>query len=455
MKKERLCLILFSILAVLGFAPMLQEHFDIPHVEPLAGVTYPVEFPTFDYKAFHDGSFQLGLEKYLRYHYGYRPWSVRLFNQYLWDCYEKTYTGGVLTIGKEDWFFEPWFVEDYYHGGTYSEGKDSLTLANDFNNEAFRLYQLQHLLEQNGTLLFVCQAPGKDLIYSEYLPENDAPDRPKILSGRDYCEAKFNELHLNHINMEPWFLQMKDTARFNLFPQKGTHWSNLAAIYATDSILHYIEAKKGIQLNRMVIGEPYVGKVRKPDNDLETLLNLIRPLKRLPLYYADVKVEPREGAVKPRLIVIGDSFYWNVCNQVPLYDLFSDHVYWYYNSTVYFDPEHQSTRELDLAEELLKADVVMLMYNPTQLYKMFNGFPLQALLALCCDEQELLDGKEAAVQHIMSAPEWLESIRQRSEEQDIPFETYIQKEAEYVFNLNPQYYLPSLQDSIPVLRSRR
>lgn len=455
MKKERLCLILFSILAVLGFAPMLQEHFNIPSVEPLAGVTYPVEFPKYSWKSFHDGLYQRDLEKYIRYHYGYRPWSVRFYNQYLWDFYKKTYTGGVLTIGKEGWLYEPWYMEDYYHGGTYSQEKDSLTLANEFNEEVFRLYQLQHLLEQNGTLLLVCQAPGKDLVYSEYLPDNTEPERPKILSGRDYCETKFNELNINHINMEQWFLQMKDTARFNLFPQKGTHWSNLAAVYATDSILHYIEAKQGIHLNRLVIGEPYIDKVRKPDNDLETLLNLMRPLKSLPLYYADVKVEPREDAIKPRIIVIGDSFYWNICNQIPLYSLFSDQFYWYYNSTIYFDSLHHNTQELDLAEELLKADVVLLLYSSVQLYKMFNGFPMQALLALCSDEQAILESKEEIARQIKNNPEWLAGIRRRAEEEQIPLEIYIQKEASFVFDQNPAPFLLPLKDSIPVLHTRR
>lgn len=453
MKKGRICLILSCLLVILAFAPMVQEHLNFPRIKPLAGVTTPVTVPKLTWKNIKSGHFQRSLEQYIRYHYGYRPITIRCYNQYLWDFYHKTNTGSVLTFGKEGWFYEPWFVEDYYHGGTYNQKKDSLTLARALNDEAFRLYQLQHILEEYGTLLFVCQAPGKDMVYPEYLPEDTVTNRPKILSARDHYENQFQALNLNHINIEPWFLQMKDTACFNLFPQKGTHWSNIASLYAADSIFHYIEAKKDLQLNRLIIGEPKIGKIREPDNDLEALMNLERPLKSLPQHYAEVHVEPRPGAVKPRFIVIGDSFYWNLCRQIPMDSLFSSSPYWYYNSTIYFDSLHHSTQELDLVEEVLNADVVMIMYSSTQLYKMSNGFSQDLLIKLCCDDKDIQAGKQAALHHIQNSPKWLESIEQRAELYKLPVDTVILKEAENIFHMNPHNYLPTLKDSIPTKRS--
>lgn len=311
---------------------------------------------------------------------------MRIYNQYLWDCYKKTYVKYSIVEGKEGWLYEPWFVEDYYHGGTYSEFKDSLTLARDLDREALRIHRLQNVLEQHGITLFVCMAPGKDRIYPEYLPDDDAPNRPKQLAAREFYEERFNQLGVNHINMEQWFLQMKDTADFLLFPQKGTHWSNIAAVYAADSIFRYLEAKQGFRMNRLVIGEPVVGAFKKPDYDLEELYNLNRPLKKLPQHYAEVTVRPVEGAVKPKLIIVGDSYFWNICRQVPLDSLFAEHPYWYYNSTIYDDPNHHSTEEVDFAEELLSADAVMLIYSSVQLYDMSNDFCRKALISLG-DEQ--------------------------------------------------------------------
>lgn len=385
MKTQRAALWLFCILAILAFLPMVQEHLNWPHVKGLAGVYEEVPLPQLTLTNYRTGAYQRNLENYLQYHYGYRPNTLRIYNQYLWDFYRKTYVKYSITEGKEGWLYEPWFVEDYYHGGTYSEHKDSLALACDFDHEAHRIKRLQDVLEQRGITLFVVQAPGKDMVYPEYLPENEDPDRPIKLMARDYYEEKFNELGVNHINMEQWFLQLKDSVDFLLFPQKGTHWSNIAAIYAADSIFRYIEEKQGFRMNRLDLGEPYVGPYKKPDYDLEELYNLYRPLKKLPQHYVDVGVRQVVGSVKPKLITVGDSYYWNICRQVPMDSLFSAYPYWYYNSTIYYDPNHNTTAGLDLANEILSADAVMLIYSSVQLYKMSDGFCQKALNSLGCE----------------------------------------------------------------------
>lgn len=385
MKTQRAALWLFCILAILAFLPMVQEHLNWPHVKGLAGVYEEVPLPQLTLTNYRTGAYQRDLENYLQYHYGYRPNTLRIYNQYLWDFYRKTYVKYSITEGKEGWLYEPWFVEDYYHGGTYSEHKDSLVLARDFDREAHQIKLLQDVLEQRGITLFVVQAPGKDMVYPEYLPENEDPNRPVKLMARDYYEEKFNELGINHINMEQWFLQLKDSVDFLLFPQKGTHWSNIAAIYAADSIFRYIEEKQDFRMNRLEIGEPYIGPYKKPDYDLEELYNLYRPLKKLPQHYVDVGVSRVVGSVKPKLITVGDSYYWNICRQVPMDSLFSAYPYWYYNSTVYYDPNHNTTEVLDLAKEILSADAVMLIYSSVQLYKMSDGFCQKALNSLGCE----------------------------------------------------------------------
>lgn len=385
MKTQRAALWLFCILAILAFLPMAQEHLNWPHVKGLAGVYEEVPLPQLTLTNYRTGAYQRDLENYLQYHYGYRPNTLRIYNQYLWDFYRKTYVKYSITEGKEGWLYEPWFVEDYYHGGTYSEHKDSLVLARDFDREAHQIKLLQDVLEQRGITLFVVQAPGKDMVYPEYLPENEDPNRPVKLMARDYYEEKFNELGINHINMEQWFLQLKDSVDFLLFPQKGTHWSNIAAIYAADSIFRYIEEKQSFRMNRLEIGEPYIGPYKKPDYDLEELYNLYRPLKKLPQHYVDVGVSRVVGSVKPKLITVGDSYYWNICRQVPMDSLFSAYPYWYYNSTIYYDPNHNTTEGLDLANEILSADAVMLIYSSVQLYKMSDGFCQKALNSLGCE----------------------------------------------------------------------
>lgn len=453
MRSHRTTFVLFCVLAVLAFAPMMQEHLHFPKVTPLNGVTRPVEFPQFSWKAYQDRELQNNLEKYLQQHHGFRPCIIRLYNQYLWDFYKKTYLKKSVTIGKEGWLYEPWFVEDHYHGGTYKENMDSLSLVKKFDEESLRIYQLQHVLERYGITLFVCQAPGKDLVYPEYLPEDPNPSLKKKVSARDYYEAKFDTMGINHINVEQWFLQMKDTVDFLLFPQKGTHWSNIAAAYVGDSIFRYIEAKQHIKMNRMQIGEPYIGKIRKPDNDLETLFNLSRPQKKLPQHYVDYTVEPDPKAYKPKLLTVGDSYFWNICAYLPMYSILSGMPYWYYNSTIHFDSLHQSTKEVNLMEELLSTDAVMLMYCSTQLYIMSNDFCKQALTALCYDKEEIDTIKANLVETIKNNQQWSAEVERKAAIKNMPLDLAFIEEANDAVNSHPEYFLPALKDSIPVKES--
>lgn len=454
MKTQRTALVLFCLLAVLAFAPMVQEHLNWPHVKALAGVHEEVPLPELSLTSYHNGQFQKSLEKYLQHHYGYRPNTIRLYNQYLWDCYGKTYVKYSIIEGKEGWLYEPWFVEDYYHGGTYSQKTDSLALAQGLNREAFRIFQLQNILEQYGITLLVCQAPGKDIVYPEYLPDDTAAHRPKEVSAREVFEERFNTLGVNHINMEQWFLQMKDTVDFLLFPQKGTHWSNIAAVYAADSIFRHIESKQGFKMNQRIIGKPTIGKFKRPDYDLEELYNLQRPLKKLPQHYVDLEIRPLLGAVKPKLITVGDSYFWNISQQVPMDSLFSSYPYLYYNHTVYHDTVRQPIGEFNLVKELLSANAVMLIYSSTQLYEMSNDFCRKALIALCYDDDEILEIQKKVVEQIKKDTAWHESVEQRAGRFQISVDTVLAYEAKRTIDQNTELFFPALKDSIPTKRSK-
>ena len=432
---------------------MLQEHLHPIHIRPLNGVTTVAKKPQLNYENYVKGKYQRQTENYIKQNFGFRPNLVRFYNQYLWDFYKKTYNTGSVSIGKEGWLYEPWFVEDHYHGLSYDYNKDSTKLAQRFNDESFRLIQLQNILKKYGTTLLVCQLPGKDLIYPEYLPDDTVTTRPKVISARDYYDQKFDELGINHINVENWFLTMKDTADFNLFPQKGTHWSNLAALYVADSIFSYIEQANGIHMNHICIGSPYIDKVRDPDDDLEGMLNLARPMRKLPQQYADYSILRDPNNKKPKVITIGDSFYWNICRQLPMEQFFASNPYWYYNNTIYFDPIHDNVKELDLVKTLMDADVVLLMYCSTQLYKMSNNFSLQAVNQFLYSQEEKDAVKEGVVHDIVSSKEWYASMQKKSEEKQKPIEECIDENADYYIKTHTQKYYPALLDTIPVRRS--
>lgn len=445
--------ILLSLTAVLLFASMLQKLFNFPKLAPLAGVVEERSIPALNLQNYRNGSFQQGTEQYLQYNFGFRPPVIKLYNQYLWDFFEKTYVNRAsITFGKDGWLYEPWFIEDHYQSLAYHYSTDSADMATKFKNEAKRVYQLQHILNEYGTDLVVCLLPGKDLIYPEHLPDNTKYFKEKKITARDFFGSEYKRLGVNHINVEQWFVQMKDTADFLLFPKTGTHWSNLAAVYAADSLIRYLEHLKNCNLNNLIIGEKYVDKARTPDADLESLMNLIRPLKREPLYYADVKADHDSTAIKPKLITIGDSYWWNVIGQVPLQDVFSAYPYWYYYSTIYFD-NAKAVRDVDLLQEMLSSDYILLSYCSVQQYRMNDGFTQQALIALCYNPKEVETIKNGIKIGIQNDAPWFEKIKQRAEKDHLEIDQVLDGEVATLVNLYPEKYFPALRDSIPTKRS--
>lgn len=444
--------ILFILTAVVVIAlPLQQLH--IIKFRSLKGVVAEQPIPTLTYEHWKNQRFQQGVERHLQNHYGFREPLTRLYNQTQWDLfrYSNLKNKGIY-ISDDQWYYEAMSVEEYYQGNAHRYSKDAIDMAKQFDTEALMLYQIQHILEAYGTHLFVLLLPGKEAIYPEHLPENTKYFREKEITAYDYYGKKFSEMGVNYIDVGQWFQQMKDTADFPLFPQTGTHWSNLAAMYVADSLVRYMEALGHVNLLNFSIGEKYVQTV-DPDNDLEQLMNLIRPLKTAPNYFAKTEVIEDPTAKRPVLITIGDSFYWNILNHTPFKEIFGATPYWYYNSTVYFEEPYHNTSELDLVKEVLDADFVMLAYSTTQLYKMSNGFSTRLLPRLCYDEEELRQIKADLVENIKQNKAWLAALQRRAEEYQIPLDTTVVHEAEYVVTHSPHIFLPALKDSIPTRRS--
>lgn len=443
--KTRTQTILFALSAALLFASMLQNWLNWPRFKPLKGVVVEESKPELTFQNCCDGSFQQQVEPYVKQHFGCREPLIRLYNQYLWDFYGKTsVTEGQVVFGKDGWMYEPWVVADGYQQQFRNYAADSAQMAAMLSDEAQRVLQLQQILESKGVRLFVCMVPSKDLICPEYLPENQdvrLGNEPKI-SARYFNEEEYTRLGVNHLNLEQWFLQIKDTADFMLFPKTGTHWSRYAALQAADTLIRYMEKLDGINMHNLVMGPRYLHSAIDPDDDLESLMNLFRPLSKPKYYYADVMADNDTTAIKPKMIVVGDSFWWTIAFQVPFGEFFSQVPYWYYNSSVYYYPPYNSVDELDLAEELLSADFVVLFYSATQQYRMNDGFTQKALDALVSVPDEIAFDSAAYIEretkrtiaHLLADPASMDMIREKAETNGFSIEEQLRADAEWIIN---------------------
>ena len=452
--KSPIKVILFALTALLLFAFAIQQLTGMFTFAELNGVTQEKPEPHWTFGNYCTGLAQRDTEAYLKEHFGFREPLTRFYNQTVWSLfrYSNVEEKKRIMIAKGNWLFEPWTVEEYYQSCAYRYGEDSTQVARMFAAEAFRLYQIQKILEPYGTKLFVALLPGKNLVCQEHMPKNTRYFEEKKITAFDFYEEQFNQLGVNHINLGKWFVELKGHTDYPLFPQTGTHWSNLAAIHATDTLVRYMEQLGGIRLQHFTIGEKYQRTV-KPDADLESLMNLMFDLRKKPNYLAPCTLIDDSTAVHPRLITIGDSFYWNIVNHTPFAKLFSSYPYWYYFSTVYFDGTDYDIKTRDVLKEVLSADYIMLSYATTQLYGMSNGFSTKVLLELCYDEDEI-EQRTAKVRATMEKDSaWMQKIAKKAQQNGESMEQAITGGLDYLINNNLEKYFPALCDSIPTRRS--
>lgn len=385
--------ILFALTALLLFAFAIQQQTGLFKFKELNGVVDSSPKPEWTWHNFVNGGLQDSTEAYLQQNFGFREPLTRFYNQTEWALfrYSQVAEDQRIVITDDNWIFEPWTVEEYYQSHAYQFAKDSLEMAEKLEAEAQRILKLQQLLEPYHTRLFVAMLPGKELVCGEHMPKNTEYFMEKKITAYDFYRTRFKELDVNHIDLGEWFVQMKDTVNYPLFPQTGTHWSNLAAIYATDTLIRYMEHLSDSNMVNIITSDIFQ-RTLKPDADLESLMNLIWPIQKRPNMLATATYDFDTTAWRPRLITVGDSFYWNILNFTPVWDVFESVPYWYYFSTAYFDDDDlkvtHKISDLDVLQEVIDADFVMLSYSTVALYKMSNGFS-EALLAKLEQKQKL------------------------------------------------------------------
>ena len=389
--------VLFVVLMVLLFLPLLQAHVLHIPLKPLNGVTLESEQPEFNLEDYRSGDYARQKEAYVGEHFGFREPVIRLYNQYLWDCYKKTYAHDVVA-GKCGWLYTPESVRDYYGTEMLRWQHSPEAAQKRFDLDVKYMNWVRTILKENDVELLAFIAPEKSYLYPEYLPEREFDTT--TFKACDYFTDRFNATGFPCIEMTSWFHQMRDSVDYPLIPQTGAHWV-FPAVYAADSLFRFMGDLKGIRLPELKIGELHESDNHGADNDLEQLLNLLLPIRKRDGYSptAEVTVERSSAQVKPKVLFVGNSFMWGITNHLPMREVFDEVEFWYYFSTAYTgDPLAPSGQVVDynLLEKLLDFDYIVWFTTANQLNKGTMGFANAAILTLAVDDSTRI----AAIRHI-------------------------------------------------------
>ena len=387
MKKPRIRYdwILFALLMVFLFVPVVQEWTSIFPVKLLKGAVEPTPKPELTFDNYRSNTYQTQIEKYVGEHFGLREPVIRIYNQYVWSAYNKTYCHFIVP-GKNGYLYYALAVNEHYGTELPKHYPSNEKAMADVDKELRMMNKLRYVLKDYGIEFLAFIAPDKPEVYPEYLPRRDADTTTIHLA--DYFSRRMEETGFPYINMTDWFVSMRDTVSFPLFPKTDSHW-RYSAIYGYDSLFRFINILNGeAKFPTLHIGPPTPYESDKLEGDEETLNLLFRIRGDKTKYKSDITVEDDTTHRKPRVLFVGDSFIWSMEGFLPTRQIMADWEVWFYNNTAVTASTKmsESVKDIDRLSRILNVDYVVFYSAGHQWWEATYGFTKDALLQLCVSD---------------------------------------------------------------------
>ena len=347
--------ILLSIVLTALVLPMLQNSLHIFRIRPLEGDFVMEDKPAYSKTGWYDGEFQARYNNWLEQNIGFRDLLVRINNQIDFSLFKKPHAEGV-EVGRNKILYEYDYIRAYM--GDDFIGEPTL------DRKMRRLkYMQEYLLKNKNIRLILVLEPSKARYEPEYLPGKYDTSARQI-SNYELIVQKAGEYNITFLDLNQYFLKMKDSSRYLLYPQYGVHWSEYGMSLAVDTLIGFIEDTCKLDLPDIYVDEIIVSdSLRSTDYDAGKPLNLLWNLRNVPMAYPQMRYENNPDKDRPNVLAVADSYYWNIFNVYLPHNLFNNEAFWYFNSLVYpefyYGPLY--TEDLDLQAEVEKQDIILIM----------------------------------------------------------------------------------------------
>tara|TARA_B110001452_G_C15237607_1_gene428493 strand:+ start:1695 stop:2828 length:1134 start_codon:yes stop_codon:yes gene_type:complete len=359
--KNNLHTSLFAVfLALLGI-PFLLMIFSYES-SPLKGAYQKVERKSFSFDSFYDGTYQVQLEKEEKFLNSTAPTFIRVRNQVDFDVFKKSHMGDGL-LGLEGYMFGKGWAKAYSGNRKYTDAY--------FDSITEKLKDLNNVFDSLGKVFMVVIPPCKEGLFSNMLPEGF---EKKGKSDYDsYLEA-LNKHDVRHIDFTQYYQEVIDTSKYPVYSKTGSHWTMYGAHLAMSIIVDSIETLLDTNLLDYKVASYRFSEFDRGDGDLEGPLNLVFNIDKSIFAYPSYVFDSTLNYYRPKVIIVGDSFYWGVNNSYVPSVIYSDQSkYLYYYSTCYpnSDKPGYPVSNLNIEEEFGAVDVFLLFSGSYNL----NGFP--------------------------------------------------------------------------------
>lgn len=408
------------------WAGIFQDHFKIFDEPALQGDIREVKDTSVSIDGWFGGEYQIAKEHFITNNFGFHNTLIRINNQFDFHLFNKANAKEVI-VGIDNFLYEKSYIDNYY-GRNYK--------GDTYHQELIEQIKfLSDTLKKIDKLLLIVIAPGKASFYPEYIPKVFVGDSSTsnydgfIKYARSYPD-------LNILDFRSYFSQLKNSSDFKLYPKYGIHWSTYGSYLANDSIIRYVENKRSVKLRRMYASSYDYEQARDIDYDIGAGMNLLFPIGENILPYPNYKFSESADFVKPNILIIGDSFFWNIYSN--LKTSFNKCTFLYYNKSVF--PQN-STAEKVVDEEFTKseldqADIVMLIVTEAKIESIGWGFLNNTNNIYRINKSDngpnITDREvKELINQINANPNWSADIRKKAKERGVSYEQAVYDDAKW------------------------
>ena len=334
MSREGITRIIWLVaVCVVCIAVLVQTYRPYVDIRPLQGMVVPPA-PKVDlnWQNWFSGEYQKKYEAWFNAHIGFRSPMVMLANQVNFSVFRQNAYSEERTnvlLGKDDWLFEGLSVRAYQWPGWRTNV--------ELEEAVQKLAKLQQLMmAKRGIPVPLVIAPSKPQMYPEYMPPTHKKKRMSVEESvfTDYQRVVplLQEKNVLVGDGHAVLKRMKHQKEHRFFAKGGMHWNDYAAFLVLKDLRQRVNPKLKKPLPLPEITGFEKRPAEREDTDLAKLMNIyttdaiftdeMYPSVKQP----DVPLEKR-----PRVLIVGDSFsyqlayvlkHYGMCRDVSIYDYF-------------------------------------------------------------------------------------------------------------------------------------
>lgn len=369
-------------------------------------------------KDFINTTFQNKVESACKNRIAFNNYWVRFHNEWLFRVFRSTKTEKLI-LGKQDFFYEEMYITEYLgHNFIGDELMKKRVIA---------LKKLQKILsDQYDIQLITVIEPGKAFFDPQYIPNRYHPElknRSNYESFIDWSAIYGVQL----LDLNQYFNVLKRTSSHLLYSKYGVHWSTYGMWQAADTLTKFIENSTGWNMPEIYhLGDSSSRNNKDLDFDLEPPMNLLFELPHETMNFPIKKIVSDTHNIKPKVLTIGDSYYWSLINSGYTKQMFSENTYWYYNKTIWPNiwAWNDTVNVAQLKQTVLEHQVVLIMITDANLYKFGWEFVEQALAQFASSDS--VDQDLIMINQLFRDNNYYNQLRKDALRKQIPFSKYLQ-----------------------------